>query len=127
MPVKEIEDIVKMRKRLDAEYEAERKKLARRILKITVPLLALTLLAVQCQPARADDEEVLTTFTLSGAKTPIGGVGVYSQDYGKRIGTVERLGDGSTVMRGDYGKVLAKVEPRRSAEEPIRITTKSKK
>ncbi len=93
--------------------------------------LSVALSTMRGCPARAEERDVrvdaLAAFVASGEDTPAGGAGVYSDDFGKRIGTVERLGDGSVVMRGDFGRVVAKVEPRRSAEDPLRITVRDRK
>ena len=78
--------------------------------------------------AIAEDERInaLTVFATTAQKTPVGGIGVYKQEYGKRIGTIETLSNGSTVLRGDYGRIIAKVSPRRASTGQQRIEVRER-
>ena len=112
---------------LDKEFKEQQNRDLYNTVRIATALLFLFFILVKCSPAWSDEVQTLTTFEASGEDTPSGGVGVYSDSYGKRIGTIERLGDGSTVMRGDFGRVIAKVEPRLSDDAPIRVTVRDRK
>lgn len=93
--------------------------------KYIIPILIIAF-SVQAEE-RDKSIDVLSVFSAAGHKTPIGGVGVYTRPYNKRIGRIETLGDGSTVLRGAYGRVVARSEPRRRSSDPIRITIKKTK
>lgn len=101
---------------LEGEFIRNQRMLFRRTLKrVGWCLLALLLILASRSAFAAEkvgwEEKALVTFHSAGQETPVGGVGVYDgNDYGRRVGTIETLGDGSTVLRGDYGRVEAKVD-----------------
>lgn len=100
---------------LRREHSAAQSQLFRKTLKRSALCLAAFLLLYSCTPhdSYAADRrvETLVTFDQSGLDTPIGGTDVYERPYSRKIGTVERLGDGSTVMRGEFGRVTARSYP----------------
>lgn len=78
------------------------------IFTLTSTKAAVAALAVACSPHCPDS-------------TPLGGAPVVTQHYGKRIGYVEKLADGSTVMRGSFGRVEARAYPGITPNSPTRI------
>lgn len=100
---------------LRREHDAAQRSLLRKTLVRSAVCLGAFLLLYSCVPhdSYAADRrvETLVTFDRSGQDTPIGGTNVYERPYSRKIGTVERLGDGSTVMREEFGRVTARSYP----------------
>jgi hypothetical protein len=114
--LEQLSELDKIRAAIEADYRAEKRALLKRTFWMALPFAALAALLLICLPASADEDgagfeaEALTTYMRSGAETPPGGVGVYDRDFSRRVGTIETLGDGSTVFRGDFGRVEARAE-----------------